>query len=143
MSKVYPKCDINSTHNEKFPISPFHKRIKQLNFSNISWYQLLFAGVFCLIDFEAQGQTFEHSIIDLRQPLDNIQLNMHNMYVTLSCLCSFDGLIILQNITIQNIHKVNFKKGSLEMTTPVLKSNINQINIPTQYHKLIEGKKNM
>jgi hypothetical protein len=68
---------------------------------------------------------------------------MHNMYVTLSCLCSFDGLIILQNITIQNIHKVNFKKGSLEMTTPILRSNINQINIPTQYHKLIEGKKNM
>jgi len=27
------------------------------------------------------------------------------------------------------------------MTTPVLKSNINQINIPTQYHKLIEGEK--
>jgi len=27
------------------------------------------------------------------------------------------------------------------MTTPVLRSNINQIKIPTQYHKLIEGKK--
>ncbi len=66
---------------------------------------------------------------------------MHNMYVTLSCLCSFDGFIILQNITIQNIHKVDFKKGSLEMTTPVLRSSINQIKIPTQYHKLIEGKK--
>jgi hypothetical protein len=27
------------------------------------------------------------------------------------------------------------------MTTPILKSNINQINAPTQYRKLIEGKK--
>jgi hypothetical protein len=27
------------------------------------------------------------------------------------------------------------------MTTPIVKSNINQINMPTQYCKLIEGEK--
>jgi hypothetical protein len=68
------------------------------------------------------------------------------MYVTFSHLHPLDGLIILRDITIQDMRKVNFKinlkKGSLEITTPILKSNINQINTPTQYHKLIEGKKN-
>jgi len=35
---------------------------------------------------------------------------MHNIYITLSCLCSIDELIILQDITIQNISKIEFKK---------------------------------
>jgi hypothetical protein len=39
---------------------------------------------------------------------------MHNIYITLSHLCFRDGLVILQNITIQNIHKANFKKNILK-----------------------------
>jgi len=59
-------------------------------------------------------QTFDHLIIDLHQPFDNVQLNMHNIYVILWCLWSIDGLIILWYINIQHIHKANFKKGSLK-----------------------------
>jgi hypothetical protein len=35
---------------------------------------------------------------------------MHNIYITLSCLCSIDELIILQDITVQSISKIEFKK---------------------------------
>jgi hypothetical protein len=71
-----------------------------------------------LIDFKAQGQAFEHLVINLRQPLDNVQLNMHNTYVTLSCLHLKNRLVILQDIiTIQDTCKAHFKNESLEMTT--------------------------
>jgi hypothetical protein len=126
----------------------YHHFIEESNTSktfNVSQYQVPLAPAFCLTDFKAQGQTFEHLIIGLCQPSDSIQLNMHNMYVTFSRLRSLNGLIILQDITIQDICKVNFKinlkKGSLEITAPILKSNIYQINTATQYCKLIEGKK--
>jgi hypothetical protein len=126
----------------------YHHFIEESNTSktyNVSQYQLPLAPTFCLIDFKAQGQTFEHLIIGLCQPPNSIQLYMHNMYVTFSCLHFLDGLIILRDITIKDIRKVNFKinlkKGSLEMTKPILKSNISQINTPTQYLKLIEEKK--
>jgi hypothetical protein len=76
------------------------------------------------IDIKTQGQTFDNLIIDLRQPLDNVHLNMHNIYVTLLCLQSIDGLIILQNITIQDICKTEFKKRFLEMLEPISKHNI-------------------
>jgi hypothetical protein len=46
-----------------------------------------------------------------------MQPNMHNIYVTLLCLRSLNGLVILQDIIIQDIHKANFLKGSLHMTT--------------------------
>jgi hypothetical protein len=76
----------------------------------INRYQLPIAPAFCLTNFKAQGQTFDNLIIDLCQPLDNVRLNMHNIYITLSRLRSINGLTILQNITMQNICKVNFKK---------------------------------
>ncbi len=109
----------------------YHHFIEESNTSktfNVSQYQVPLALAFCLTDFKAQGQTFEQLIIGLCQPSDSIQLNMHNMYVTFSRLHFLNGLIILQDITIQDIckvnFKINFKKGSLEITTPILKSNI-------------------
>jgi hypothetical protein len=36
---------------------------------NISCYQLPLTPTFCLIDFKIQGQTFEHLVINLHQPL--------------------------------------------------------------------------
>jgi hypothetical protein len=76
-----------------------------------------------------QGQTFEHFIIDLCQPPNNVQLNMHNIYITLSRLYSLNGFVNLRNITIQDICKANFKIGSLEMTS-IVKSKIEQMNTP-------------
>ncbi len=86
----------------------------------INRYQLPLALVFCLTNFKAQGQTFN---IDLRQSPNNVHLNMHHIYVTLSLLQSMDVLIILRNITMQNIRKVNFKIWSLEMLEPISKHN--------------------
>ncbi len=72
-----------------------------------------------------QRQTFDHLIIDIYQPLDNVQLNMHNIYITLSCLHSIDGQIILRDITIQDISKTEFKfKGSIDMVTSTSKHDI-------------------
>jgi hypothetical protein len=42
--------------------------------------------------------------------------------------------VILQNITIQDIHKANFKKGSLEMTF-IVKSKIEQMNTHTCHNE--------
>jgi len=55
---------------------------------------------------------------------------MHNIYVTLSHIRSFNGVVLLQDIIIQDICRANFKKMSLEMTYAV-KSKIEQMNIPT------------
>jgi len=96
----------------------YHHHILESNTSKtftINRYQLSIAPTFCLIDFKAQGQTFDNLIIDLWQPLNNVHLNMHNIYITLSPPQSMDGFIILQNITMQDICKANFKKGSLKM----------------------------
>jgi hypothetical protein len=49
---------------------------------------------------------------------------MHNIYVTLSRLCSIDEPIILQDITIQNINKIEFLKKSIHMVTPISKHDI-------------------
>jgi hypothetical protein len=65
-----------------------------------------------------QGQTFDHLIIDLKKPLDNVPINMHNIYATLSQLQSLDGLVILKDISMKDICKAKFKKGSSEMTKP-------------------------
>ncbi len=43
---------------------------------------------------------------------------MHNIYVTLSQLCSLDGFVILRDIYLQKTCKTKFKKRSLEMTKP-------------------------
>ncbi len=67
---------------------------------------------------------------------------MHNIYVTLSCLQSINVLIILWNITMQNISKIKFKKGLLEMLKPISKHNITkniQNNNPLKSYK--ENKK--
>ncbi len=85
---------------------------------------MFLAPTFCLAHFKAHEQTFDNLIIDLRQPLDNMRLNMHNIYVTLLCLQSIYGFIILQNIIIQDICNANFKKGSLKMLEPIPKHNI-------------------
>jgi hypothetical protein len=50
----------------------------------INRYQLPLALTFCLIDFKSQRQTFDILIIDLLQPHNNVHLNMHNIYITLS-----------------------------------------------------------
>ncbi len=67
----------------------YHHHILELNTSKtftINRYQLPIALAFQLTNFKAQGQTFDNLIIDLRQPFDNVHLNMHNIYITLSCL---------------------------------------------------------
>jgi hypothetical protein len=75
--------------------------------------------------------------MDLKQPPDNIPINMDNIYVTLSRLHSVDGFIILKDISIEDIWKAKFKKGSLEMTKPLsYEKNINTNGIKT--HKSIE-----
>jgi hypothetical protein len=73
-------------------------------------YQLLFALAFYLTYFKVQRQTFDHLIIDLCHPPNNVSLNMHNIYIILSCLHSIDGLVILQDITIQGIAKQTLKE---------------------------------
>ncbi len=76
----------------------YHHHILESNTSKtftINRYQLSIAPTFCLTNFKTQGQTFDNLIIDLQQPLDNVRLNMDNIYVTLSCLQSIDGLIVL------------------------------------------------
>jgi hypothetical protein len=87
------------------PIAPISKNfqynhyILEPNTSNnftINRYKLPLAPTFCFTNFKVQKQTFDHLIIDICQPLDNVQLNMHNIYIMLSCLHSIDGLIILQ-----------------------------------------------
>jgi hypothetical protein len=66
---------------------------------------------------------------------------MHNIYNTLSCMCYIDGLVILQNITIQNISKANFKKRFLKMTTFTSKHNITNENKTIQHkHCLLKSK---
>jgi hypothetical protein len=113
----------------------YHNFIQESNISkkfNINFYKLqLKTPSFYLIDFKAQGQTFEHLVINLHQPLDSVQLNMHNIYVTLSCLDFKNGLVILQDIiTIQDIRKVHFKNKSLEMTTIFVILDIEKTVIP-------------
>jgi ATP-dependent exoDNAse (exonuclease V) alpha subunit len=76
----------------------YHHHILESNTSKtftINRYQLSIAPTFSLTNFKTQGQTFDNLIIDLQQPLDNVRLNMDNIYVTLSCLQSIDGLIVL------------------------------------------------
>ncbi len=65
---------------------------------------------------------------------------MHNIYVTLLCLHSLNGLVHLWDIIIQDIDKANLKKGSLHMTTiPVVMSNIEKTITP----KCLKEKKQM
>jgi hypothetical protein len=59
---------------------------------NINRYQVPLAPTFCLIDSKSQRQTFDCLIIHFHQSLDIVQLNMHNIYVTLSHLHSLDNL---------------------------------------------------
>jgi len=69
-----------------------------------------------------------------------MQPNMHNIYVTLLCLRSLNGLVILQDIIIQDIHKANFLKGSLHMARiPVVMSDIEKTITP----KCLKEKKPM
>jgi hypothetical protein len=97
------------------PISvPFqyHHQILESNTSktfSINRYQLSLALAFCLTYFKSQGQTFDHLIIDLKQSHDNVLIKMHNIDVTLSQLRSLDGLVILRDISIEDICKPNSK----------------------------------
>ncbi len=78
-------------------ISNIIKYIPESNTSNnftINRYQLPLAPSFCFTNFKVQRQTFDHLIIDVYQPLDNVRLNMQNIYITLSCLHSIDGQIM-------------------------------------------------
>ncbi len=50
------------------------------------------------------------------------------MHATLSHLCFIDRLVILRDITIQDISKANFKKGLLEITTFTSKHSITNEN---------------
>jgi len=69
-----------------------------------------------------------------------MQPNMHNIYVTLLCLPSLNGLVILRNIIIKDIHKAIFLKGSLHMTTiPIVMSDIEKTITP----KCLKEKKQM
>jgi hypothetical protein len=63
---------------------------------------------------------------------------MDNIYVTLSHLHSLDRLVVLQDITIQDIHKTSFKKRLLKMTKPILEPNVDQINTPIHHDNLVQ-----
>jgi hypothetical protein len=65
----------------------YHHQISKSNTTktfNINRYQLSLALAFCFTNVTSQGQTFDHMIIDLKQPPNNVPINMHNIYVTLS-----------------------------------------------------------
>ncbi len=72
------------------PIAPISKNFQYNHYileSNtsknftINRYQLPLAPTFCFTKFKVQRQTFDHLIIDICQPLNNVQLNMHNIYI--------------------------------------------------------------
>ncbi len=114
------KCHNNSTISKNFQYH--HQILKSNTFKTftINRYQLPLAQVFCFTNCKAQGQIFDHFIIDLCQPPNNMPLNMHNIYFTLSSLHFINGLVILWNITIQNISKAKILKISLEIITPTI-----------------------
>jgi len=92
-------CYTSSINIQNLSISSPNTIIKY--FQYINRYQLPFALAFCFIDFESQGQTFDHLIIDAKQPPNSVPINMHNIYVTLSWLCSLDKFVILRDIIIE------------------------------------------
>jgi len=65
-------------------------------------------------------------IIGVKQPPNGVPINMHNIYVTLSSLCSLGGLIILRDVSFQDICKPKFKKALLKMTKPISPKNVNK-----------------
>jgi hypothetical protein len=59
-------------------------------------------------------------ITNLKQSSNGIPINMHNIYVTLSCLHPLDVFIILEDVSIQYICKANFfLKRLSKMTKPI------------------------
>jgi hypothetical protein len=91
----------------------------------INRYQLPLASAFCFTNFKTQRQIFDHLTINVCQPSDDVRLNMHNIYITLSCLHSIDGLIILRDITIQDISKIELKfKGPINTITSTSKHDV-------------------
>lgn len=65
---------------------------------------------------------------------------MHKNMQMLSHLCSIYGFIILQNITIQNRHKINFKHESLKMLTPISKHNVTKKQTKTLPIQILQWK---
>jgi hypothetical protein len=62
----------------------------------------------------------KHLIIDLKQTSNNVPINMHNIYVTLSQFHSLDGFVILRDISIKDICKAKLKKKkSSNITKPL------------------------
>ena len=72
---------------------------------------------FCLKNYKGQGQTYDHLIIDLKTSLDKYPLSMRNIYVTLSCLHTLAGLIILQDVTFADVTNLKFNKGNIDYMT--------------------------
>ncbi len=105
------KCHTDNTNIHKLSTSSPNIIIKCFQKNKHKWITTIACSCFLSTYFKSQGQTFDYLIIDLKQPPDNILINMHNIYVTLSWLLSLDGLIILKDISIEDICKDKFKKG--------------------------------
>jgi hypothetical protein len=54
---------------------------------------------------------------------------MHNIYVTLSCLRSSKELVLLQDITIEDLKKAKYHEGVLEYMSPEFYNNVQNIII--------------
>jgi hypothetical protein len=79
----------------------YHQYIVKSNISktfNISICHLPFAFTFCHTNSKS-NTNFHHHI--LKQSHNNVSIDMHDIYVTLSCLHFLDGFIILRHIFYQ------------------------------------------
>jgi hypothetical protein len=66
---------------------------------------------------------------------------MHNIYVTLSQLRSLDGVVILKDISIEDICKAKFKKGVIrddKTSFRPKKISIQMISEPTKILKFLQ-----
>jgi hypothetical protein len=87
--------------------------------------QIPLSPAFCLIDYKGQGETFNNLIVDFSKPPDRNPLTMHNIYVTLSRLRSSEGLVLLRDITIEDLQKAKYRDGALEYMNPEQNNNSN------------------
>ena len=88
---------------------PQHSR----NFA-IKRRQTLLNPIFCLTSYKGEGEKYNNFIVDFSKPLDLDPFTIHNTYVALSCLCFSKGLVLHQNITIEDFQKKKYSEGTLK-----------------------------
>ena len=86
---------------------------------------------------QGQGERFSNLIVDFSKPPYKNPLIMHNIYVTLSHLRSNKGLVLLQDIAIEDLKKAKYREGALEYTNSEFYNNVqNRSKIQTGNIKL-------